>query len=92
MLSSVTSSLSPLLEALDPVTGALDALLTPLLSGLELITEPLIDLLDGLLLDPVVEPLLCQVGNAVNRLLGLLTGNPSTPQECSAFGGDVPAP
>ncbi|MGB1563947.1 MAG: Ig-like domain-containing protein [Sinimarinibacterium flocculans] len=92
VLSSVTSSLSPLLEGLDPVTGTLDGLVTTLLNGLELITEPLIDLLDGILIDPVVDPLACQLTNAVDGLLGLLTGNPSIPQECSDFGGDVPAP
>lgn len=90
VLSAVTSSLSPLLEALDPVTGVVDQLLTTLLNVLEPITAPLIGLLDSILIDPVLEPLLCYTLNGVESLLALLTGNEAVPQDCSA--DEEPAP
>lgn len=83
VLSSVTSSLTPLLEGLDPLTDPIDDLVTVLQTDiLGPITGPLIDALDEFLIDPVLEPLVCEITNVVDGLLGLLTGNPSTPQEC----------
>lgn len=84
VLSAVTSSLAPLLEALDPITGVIDVLVTTLLGILEPITAPLIGLLDGILIDPVLEPLVCYLLNGVESLLALLTGNEAVPQDCSA--------
>lgn len=81
VLSAVTSGLSPLLEALDaiPIDSLVTLLQTEILGP---ITGPLIDVLDQFLIDPVLEPIVCQITNGVDLLLGLLTGNPAPPQEC----------
>ncbi len=81
-LSAITSGLSPLLETLDALP--IDSLVTNVQSLLGPLTAPLVDALDNFLIDPVLEPIVCQVTNVVDGLLGLLTGNPSTPQQCSA--------
>jgi hypothetical protein len=82
VLSAVTSGLSPLLEQLDAIP--IDSLVTTLETQvLGPVTGPLIDALDEFVIDPVLEPVACQITNGVETLLGLLTGNPTDPQECS---------
>lgn len=88
VLSAITSGLSPLLEQLDAVP--IDSLVTQLQAGLSLLTAPLIDLLDPALVDPVLEPLVCEVTTAVNLLLGLLTG--TTPEQACEEPPPDPAP
>ncbi|MES0874795.1 hypothetical protein [Sinimarinibacterium thermocellulolyticum] len=84
VLSAVTSGLSPLLETLDAVP--IDSLVTTLQGILGPITAPLIDTLDEFLISPVLEPLACQLTNAVEQLLAVLTNNPAVPQECGTPG------
>lgn len=88
VLSAITSGLSPLLEQLDAVP--IDSLITRLQAGLSLLTAPLIDLLAPTLIDPVLEPLVCEVTTAVNLLLGLLTG--TTPDQACEETPTDPAP
>lgn len=81
LLNGITSNLNPtLLQQLDVIP--LDDILTQVIGGLGGVTSPLIDALDEFLVDPVLEPVVCEITGVVNTLLGLLTGQPAN-QECN---------
>ncbi len=81
LLNGITSNLNPtLLQQLDVIP--LDDILTQVIGGLGGVTSPLIDALDDFLIDPVLEPAVCEITGVVNTLLGLLTGETPT-QECN---------
>ncbi len=90
-LSVITEIVNPALEQLDVLP--LDQILTTLLEGqgdipgLTALTQLIIQPLDQGLVSPVLEPLVCQVTNGINLLLGLLSGGGGN-QEC----GDLPLP
>lgn len=84
ILAAVTNGLTPLLEALDVLP--IDGLVTQLQNILGPITGPLINGLDNFVVDPLLEPLVCQLTNGVGGLLGLLTGNKKPPANCPSFG------
>lgn len=85
LLLQVTDAVNTILVTLDPLTVPVDQVLTTLISTLgDQVTGDLIDALNGALVDPVVEPLLCQLTSGVNGLLQLLTGDPTPPQQCAA--------
>ncbi|MFA5941740.1 MAG: hypothetical protein WC809_20515 [Sinimarinibacterium sp.] len=92
LLPQVTDAVNGILVQLDPLTVPVDTVLTTLIGTLgDQVTGDLIDALNGALVDPVVEPVLCQLTSGVNSLLELLTGDPTPPQQCPAEPVD-PAP
>ncbi len=76
VLSTLTSALNPLILGLDAVP--VDTLTTELQAQLGPVTQPLIDALNGALLDPLGDGL-CLVTSGLGTLLGALTGNPEDP-------------
>ena len=87
-LSAITEIVNPALESLDVLP--LDVVLTTLLEGdgtipgLTDLTQLIVQPLDQGLISPVLEPLVCQVTNGLNLLLGLLSGG-SGNQECPSL-------
>ncbi len=81
VLNGITSNLNPtVLQTLDVVP--LDQITTQVVNGLSPVTAPLINALDQFLVDPVLEPVVCQITGVVNTLLGALTGGGGN-QECT---------
>lgn len=92
LLATLTDVVNTVLVQLDPLTTPVDQVVTTLVDTLgEQLTGDLITALDEALLDPVVEPVLCQLTSGVNGLLRALTGNPEPEQQCEEEPVD-PAP
>ncbi|MFP5306165.1 MAG: hypothetical protein ACLGI7_10140, partial [Gammaproteobacteria bacterium] len=83
LLIELTDAVNTVLVQLDPLTVPVDQLLSTLIGQLgDQVTGDLIDALNEGLLDPAVEPLLCELTSGVNELLRALTGDPEPPQQC----------
>lgn len=89
VLSAVTEVVNPVLELLDVLP--IDVVLTTLLDGagpipgLTSLTALIVNPIEGALIDPLLEPLICRVTSGVNFLLGIITGGGNN-QECPDFG------
>lgn len=89
VLSGVTEAVNPVLEQLDALP--LDTIITTLVTGgnispvgLATLTSLIIGPLDEGVIDPILEPVVCQVTNVVNLILGALTGGGNN-QQCPAL-------